>query len=324
MASIQKRGKKWVAEVRVKKQYASKSFDSKNRARAWADAKEAEFKGEVHQTAVVRDTFERYRDEVSPTKKGARWEVIRLNKFCTYPIANILLRELTAEDIIDWRDRRLREVSPATVLREMELMQTAFDQARKNWKWIRENPFKDVDKPRKPPPRDRRITDAEIRLILEALGYEKDGEVTTQRHEIAVGFLLAIETAMRQGELWGLEWPHIHFEEKYAQLYDTKNGYDRKVPLSKSAINLLGKLGPKDSGKVFSHPQGSCGQIYRRTVKMAGIVDLTFHDTRHEALTRMAKKVSMLALARIAGHRDPRNLMIYYNETATELAGLLD
>ena len=45
-----------------------------------------------------------------------------------------------------------------------------------------------------------------------------------------------------------------------------------------------------------------------------------FHDTRHEAITRLAKRLDVLELARVVGHRDPRSLTIYYNETAEQLA----
>jgi len=47
---------------------------------------------------------------------------------------------------------------------------------------------------------------------------------------------------------------------------------------------------------------------------------MTFHDTRHEALTRIARKLDVLDLARMVGHRDARSLMIYYNATAEEIA----
>ena len=56
---------------------------------------------------------------------------------------------------------------------------------------------------------------------------------------------------------------------------------------------------------------------------LAGLENLTFHDTRHEGLTRLARKLDVLDLARMVGHRDPRSLMIYYNATATEIAGRL-
>jgi len=139
---------------------------------------------------------------------------------------------------------------------------------------------------------------------------------------IAVVFLLAIETAMRQGELFKLEWQDVHLNESYVHLKDTKNGTKRDVPLSSRAKVLVAKLVPGD-GRVVNFNQASCGQIFRSAVKLAGIVDLTFHDTRHEGLTRLARKLDLLDLARMVGHRDPRSLMIYYNATATEIAGRL-
>lgn len=52
--------------------------------------------------------------------------------------------------------------------------------------------------------------------------------------------------------------------------------------------------------------------------------DLTCHDTRHEAITRLAAKMNVLSLARIVGHRDIKMLMIYYNKSAEDLAKQLD
>lgn len=54
------------------------------------------------------------------------------------------------------------------------------------------------------------------------------------------------------------------------------------------------------------------------------IDDLTFHDTRHEAITKLAKKLQVLDLARMVGHRDLRMLQIYYNKTAADMADRLD
>ena len=61
-----------------------------------------------------------------------------------------------------------------------------------------------------------------------------------------------------------------------------------------------------------------------RCARNVGIVDLHFHDTRHQAITDLAKKLTVLELARMVGHSDLRSLMIYYNETAESLAEKLD
>jgi len=125
---------------------------------------------------------------------------------------------------------------------------------------------------------------------------------------------------MRQGEIWGLTWQDVYLDKCFVRLHDTKNGSKRDVPLSKEAIRLLQLLPKKTGRKVFPTNQTSSAVIFRRALMLANIKELTFHDTRHEALTRLARKLEVLDLARMVGHRDPRSLMIYYNATAEEIA----
>lgn len=119
---------------------------------------------------TLGDVFDRYAREVSPKKKGARWEQIRLEKFKRDPMAKIKLSVLRASDVADWRERRLRDVSPATVKREMTLMSAVFSVARREWELITINPMADVRKPSEPPPRDRRVSDDEIDSLLAVAG----------------------------------------------------------------------------------------------------------------------------------------------------------
>jgi len=213
-------------------------------------------------------------------------------------------------------------ISSSSVKRELQVISSVIEKARKDWKWIEKNPCKDVDKPKEPPPRDRRISDNEIEKITKGLFYQYEEPIINQYQEIAVAFLLAIETAMRQGEIWSLTWNNVFLDRGFLTLPITKNGFKRDVALSTAAVTLLRKMNNK-GGKVFKSNQQSCGAIFRRIVKLANIENLTFHDTRHEALTRLARKLDMLDLARMVGHRDPRSLMIYYNATAEEISNRL-
>jgi integrase len=99
----------------------------------------------------------------------------------------------------------------------------------------------------------------------------------------------------------------------------TKNGYDRDVPLSKRALELWELV--KDGG--FELEPDSLSALFRKASGKAGVVDLHFHDSRHEAITRLAKKLHVLDLARMVGHRDIRMLQIYYNATAEQIADKL-
>ena len=140
-------------------------------------------------------------------------------------------------------------------------------------------------------------------------------------------FLLAIETAMRSGEIVGLTWKNTHLDERWVHLPDTKNGYPRDVPLSTRAVEILeqAKRIDIDSDSVFGVKSSQVDSIFRKAKAQTLIKDLKFHDSRREALTRMAPKMEIMQLARISGHRDLRILQnVYYAPKVGELVDLLD
>lgn len=332
MASIRKVNGKWLAEVRLKGKYKSKTFDKQGQADSWAKDEEHKIKnsGDIVYGKTLGDAFKRYAIEESPKKKGARWEIIRLNKIGRDEIAAIQIADLTAEDF-EGLIKRMREsgLSDASIRRELQCVSPVLTACRK-WKWMEHYPLKDVKFPKKSAFRKKTYSDEQIARVLLALGYE--GKAVNQRQKIAVSFLLAIETAMRHGELFKLDWLDINLEKRSAHLEDTKNGESRDVPLSMKAVELFESLGIKEDGRVFNFPQASAGVIFRRALQIAGIEDYTFHDTRHTALTRIAKKrhpvtgekMDVLTLCRISGHKDPRMLLGYFNPTTHDIAQMLD
>lgn len=316
---------RWRCEIRRKGIYRSSVHYTKAEAREWANQVEREIdtgKLAARSTKTLGDAFTRYSREVSPGKKGRRWEEIRLKKLGKDDIADIRFCDLTAEHLERWRDRRAKEIANASVNREMTLISSVITQARRVWGWTDVNPFKDVKRLKPPPHRDRRITQDEIDRIDFALGY--DGlNVRNKSHEVAVAFLLAIETGMRLSEITGIQKKHVHLDQKYLRLPETKNGEQRDVPLSKEAIRLLGLL-PDNGKRLFSVSAGVAGTLFRKARDRAEIHDLTFHDSRHEACSRLALVLDVLDLARMLGIKDPRILMVYFNARPHEIAARLD
>lgn len=137
--------------------------------------------------------------------------------------------------------------------------------------------------------------------------------VTTANQRVAVAFLFAIETAMRAGEICSLTPKDI--SGRSAVLQRTKNGTKRGVPLSTRAAQLL-KVLPEvaEAEPIFGLTAASLDALFRKAKKRAMIDDSTFHDTRHLAITRLAKKLNVLDLARMVGHRDLRQLQVYYKD----------
>jgi len=162
---------------------------------------------------------------------------------------------------------------------------------------------------------------------------------------------LAIETAMRRGEIVSLQWEHVDLRRRVAHLPATKNGDARDVPLSSRAMLVLQTLqdarnDAKDRaanpGQVFEIRGDAVTRAFERAVTRARtayvkackeavqrpdakfLTDLRFHDLRHEATSRLASIFPMHELTKITGHKDPRMLMRYYHPRAEDLAKRLE
>lgn len=323
MATFRKRGGKWQAQIFKLGVRRSRTFLRKLEAVAWAAEQEQGIESGTAGSArseILADVMARYADDVSPTKRGHRWERIRLEALARDDLAQRQIDRITPEHIGQWRDRRLRTVSPATVLRELTLMVAVFEHARKEWRMISVNPIRDVRKPPAPKHRDRLPTEDEIERICLALGHDETRPIETKCQQIAMAWLLAIETAMRAGELLSLTWDQVDLARRVAHLDKTKNGDKRDVPLSSRAVDLFMSLRLVDPVRCFTVDAGTRDALWRRARDDAGVTGLTFHDSRALALTRLSKRFDVLQLARVAGHRDPKSLMAYYRESAEEMA----
>jgi integrase len=306
----------------------SQTFDTKAAAVAWATAREAEIlaqsgKSRTTISMTLSEALRRYKRDVSPAKAGERWEVLRLDRFDReLEWAGELMCRITSEQVAQWRDSRLAKVQSSTVRREMTLLSSVFEIARTEWKTCLVNPVRDAKRPSNMPHRERRVASSETSALLNRLGYVEGQPPQTLLQELAYAFLIALETAMRQGEILGMTAQWVNLPERFVRLPMTKNGSSRNVPLSMRAVELLTPLykGKGANDRLFRLESASADTMFRRVRDELGINGLTFHDTRHEAITRLARKVDVLDLARITGHKDLKSLMVYYNATASELA----
>nr|WP_010395719.1 site-specific integrase [Paracoccus sp. TRP] len=321
MASIRKLPSgSFRAEVARQGVRKSKVFPTKTAAKEWAARQEYLILNadEVKGQGTLGDAMERYARERSPQKRGARWEIIRLEKLRKDSLAKVKMADLRASDIADWRDRRSKEVAPASVIREMQLISSVLTVCVKEWGLISHNPASDVRKPTKPPARSRLPTDDE----MERLAISAGDDLTRATARAFHAFRFACETAMRAGEIVGLTWDRIDTDARVAHLPMTKNGSPRDVPLSKAAMALLEALPRQDP--VFGLTSAQLDVLWRKLRDRAGVEGLNFHDSRAAGTGKLAKKVDVLSLARITGHRDLKMLMVYYRETAADLAKRLD
>lgn len=320
MASIRPTGTgAYRVQVYVRGVRDSTTKPTRKEAAQWALERESELSGRKLPEKTLADAMRRYASDVAPQHRGERWEVVRISALLRMPIARHRLSGLTGADMAVWRDWRRQSVSDSTVAREMNLLRSVLEYARRDLHWIRENPLADVRWPQQPRGRRRRLTPVEVDDLAKAFGVHEKLLAETATQRVGLAFLFALETAMRSSEILGLTWQNVYLQEQFVRLPRTKNGDQRDVPLSTRAIAILRAL-PKAFGPVFGIDSALRDALWRKVRDKTPHTDIHFHDTRSEAIWRLSKKLDVLPLARMIGHRDPKSLLIYFDESASDMA----
>ncbi len=326
MATIRKRETgSWEASIRKKgSRPIYKSFKTKAAAERWAREAETEIERgtfistQTAETTLFKDLIQRYLKEVLPTKKSQR-QVISQAKGISNSLGNFSIAALTPQILANYRDTRLKSVTKHTVRKDLLLIRRILTHAQKEWEIYlpRGNPITSISVPTQPKGRDRRLNGNEYELLLSG-AQEYGGQIKNV-------IITAIETGMRRGEITKLQWQNINFQNHTAILLDTKNTEDRTIPLSSKVIAILKSLKPKESGSVFCMQPDSITRAFERICKRLEILDLRFHDLRHEATSRFFEKgLSIMEVSSITGHKDLAMLRSYTHLKAEDLVNKLD
>ena len=240
-------------------------------------------------------------------------------------LADKRLADLDTPDFARWRDERLKVVSDATVLRNLNWLRHAFRVAREEWRWMSGNPLQGLRIPKNPAPRTRRVAPAEVRALCRVLDYRPGKAPQTKSQEVALAFMVGLRSGMRAGEILSLGAGNLDLRRRVASVqHKTQHltGKPRDVPLTRHAVRLLQPVAHLKA--CFTISSAVLDALFRKARDRLLIEDLHFHDTRAEALTRLARKVDVLTLAKISGHKDLRILQnAYFRETAEQIAARL-
>lgn len=323
MATLRNRNGKWQARV-VRKGHApiTKSFQSKQDAERWARQIESEMdKGSfinpvLAENTTFKEIVERFMQEVTPTMRSVVEDTYRLRTLSKHPLCKLSMAALTPARIAQYRDDRLKTVAANTVIRELAYFSSIINHARREWGINITNPIPLVKKPIMPLGRSRMLNEEESVRLLDAL------QPTGRRSVWMLPLVqFALETGMRRGEMLALRWEQVDLIQRTAHLQLTKNGERRTVPLSSAAIQILSNLPRSMDGRVFPINAAAVSANFNRARVRAVVSDFHFHDLRHMAITRLAKKLpNLIELASVSGHRSLAMLKRYYHPSAAELA----
>ena len=341
MATItQRENGGWQAAVRRKGHPAVYgTFGKKSDAEIWAAEVEREIRMGIYmprkeaETTTFAGLAKTFSEEFATHHyRGKAWRYklaalsARLGKYA--------LTAITPAVVVKYRDERLSDpdpryklsrdtapsVSAATVKTELDMLSKVLDVAQKEFSIVLPagNPVRSIRKPKGGRGRDRRLTQAEWSML--------EAECRQSGNPwLAPAVTLAVETAMRQGELLSLEWKNIDKKRRLALLLDPskiKTEEPRAAPLSSRALDALKSLPTSLDGRVVPISRMTLYKAFERACARSGIVDYTWHDLRHEALSRLAERgdFTVIDLAAVSGHKTLQMLKRYTHLQAEKLA----
>ena len=320
MASFRKRNNRWEVRVRRTGQPTqTKTFTLKSDALKWArEAEIALEKGQLLQKPNVspitlEGALKRYLDEVAVHHKGVASERYRLGAMVkrlgkTRPITTI-----TSKDIASYKVQRQKEVTSASVRRELNLLSSLFETAKNEWGLVALcNPTNSINRPADSLARDRRLKPNErMQLLSESqrIGHK----------QLSLAIQIALNTGMRQGEILKLRWEDIDCDRNQITVRDTKNGSNRVIVLSSALRDVLLNVKQSDE-KLFTITASGLQQAFRKLTTKLQIHNLRFHDLRHEAISSFFEMgLSVPEVQLMGGHRTLDQLMRYSHASIEQI-----
>jgi integrase len=344
MASFDKRESGWwQAKVRrLGYPTQSKTFATRSEAEIWARKIESDLDRGIFQSSSdaektsLSDLIDRFKKEYAPfhyrkredEKEAWRFQVARLDsligKYSVAAIDQKIVGVYRDMRLAGSKQMKLKAVGDSTVRKEIFMLSKLmkFAQIECGILLPRGNPVNNVRKPSEGKGRERRLTNEEFARL--------ETEIKKSRNKLLYpAFQFAIETAARQNEILSLTWGNVNLDRKFALMKETKNGEERAAPLSSKAIEVLdslpkptppGKFNPTD--RPFPIDRTCLLSVFRYACQRAKIQNFTWHDLRHEAMSRLSEKTdfSMLELASISGHKTLQMLKKYTHLQAEKLA----
>jgi len=253
---------------------------------------------------TVSDLVASYVEKHTSTLRSADEIKRRLYRNIVPVIGNVKLTELHRRDATRVVDKIAKRNAPTEAMR-------SFEDLRAMLRWavsrgdLDHSPIEGMRKPPGSKPRERVLTDDEIRILWNRLP-----EALARSPDCQRIIKLCLVTGQRVGEVAGMTKSELDLQHRVWRLPGarTKNGHPHSVPLSALAIELIGS---GDSEQVFPNAEAEGtlpGAAVARTISRArerfGIAQWSAHDLRRTALTGMAKLgVVPIVLGHIANHR---------------------
>ena len=309
MSYVRQHRNSWQSIIRIKGHpNLAKSFKSKTDAKRWALETELKMRREDAGIAKIKyPTFHeiglKYIADVSITKKGFINERNIIKSLFRESWSEYPLNKITPDIVGRYRDKLSKNITGTSINRKLDVISTSFTTCKKEWGFPVPNPVLSIRRPKKAEPRNRRLTDAELNLLIR--GNQTDETMRTIMQ-------IMLETGMRSGEV--IRISHDHLKGRTLHIPITKT-VPRTIPLTQKGLDLI-----KNAELPFNTTVDAIGKKFAKLCKKYKIKDAVPHDLRHNSLSDFmrVKKLDVPSTMLIAGHKDPRMLLRIYNNLQVE------
>ncbi len=341
--AVYKIRKSWYVDFRA--EYKRHRIRSPENSEAGAEAYEATLRqkiargepiGKLAQISEQSQSFEQFawkwfEDYVVPNNKHQeqRMKKYILSSSLIPFFGRIAIEQITTHHIEQFKAHTLKQdISRKTVNNRLAVLgkcvRTAYE-----WLEIEKMPPKIVLL-KCPPPQINYLSPDECALLLSSA----EGVIRDM-------ILLALNTGMRQGELRGLQWSSINWEnrtigvrhslnDRAKRLESPKSNRERHIPIGTEVYGMLYRR-KKNTGYVFTDANGKpfdSQQLIRRLDEVrgkAGLRKFTWHSLRHTFATLVADKGGALhALQALLGHSTIAMTMRYAHAAPSTLRSTID
>ncbi|MER9247590.1 site-specific integrase [Mesorhizobium sp. M0590] len=303
-----------------------RTFDRKQAAAAWLEKREIELaKPSALERIKATDptlasVIDQYTEESIKQIGRTKAQVLRAIK--TYDIANKPCSEITSADIVSFANQLVASVTPQTVGNYMSHLGSVFAIARPAWGYALDpTAMKDaflvtrrLGVSSKSKERSRRPTLQELDKLMAHFGERQHRRPRSNPMQKIIAF--AIFSTRRLEEITRLRWDDLDIKGRRVMVRDMKNpgekiGNNIWVDLPREALQVIKSM-PRIADEIFPFGTDAIGASFTRACQLLGIVDLHFHDLRHDGVSRLFEiGLNIPQVASVSGHKSWSSLKRY-------------
>lgn len=130
-------------------------------------------------------------------------------------------------------------------------------------------------------------------------------------HDLFECCAVLLDTGMRCGELLKLEGKDVRNGQ--VTIWDTKNGKEHTIPLTKRASTIIQKrISEYGAGKLFPTPYDALQKRFSRAVEHLQLEDVSLHTLRHTFASRLVQRgIPIQTVSKLLNHSTIQMTMRY-------------